>query len=133
MSCHSRRISRKKFYRRRLCLYLWNIDIPINQLTFKVSGAYSNTIELEDANTTNFKHFEDDGTARLARVITSFDTRKQQESVRIYNNFDVSGSLDLKNGIVFSGDDSALKFKSKASINLWNNTRKRIFLGKRDV
>ena len=25
----------------------------LNQKTFKVSGAYSNTIELEDANTTN--------------------------------------------------------------------------------
>ena len=94
-------------FKKRLCLYLWNIGyVPINQKTFKVSGAYSNTIELENANTTNFTDFEDDGTARLARVITSFDTRKQQESVRIYNNLDVSGA-DLKNGIVFSGDDSA--------------------------
>ena len=64
----------------------------LNQKTFKVSGVNSNTIELEDANTTNFKQFEDDGTARLVRVITSFDTRKQQESIRMYNNLDVSGA-----------------------------------------
>ena len=32
--------------------------------------------------------------------------------------------LDLQNGIVFSGDDSSLKFNSNASINLLNNARK---------
>ena len=102
----------------------------VNFGTYKIHSVAVNLdnvqLELAGLNTSAFPNFivSEEKTAKIAKVISSFNTRKDHETVSIFNDFHVNSKLTTNKDILFTGPNPTISFFSGATLSVPHGTTK---------